>query len=67
MDKIVHFDIQADNLKWAQKRATMSISINKAIVLGCSLKKGQALYSYIAQDEKGRAIMVAYLDGKEKV
>lgn len=62
--------ISFQNLGWksklAQKRATLSISINKTIVLGCCLKKGQTLYSYIAQDENGRAVIVTYVDGKER-
>ena len=48
------------------KRATAYISINKLIVDGCSLEKGQALYSYLAEDEKGRKIIITYLDGKNK-
>jgi hypothetical protein len=49
------------------KRATAYISINKLIVDGCCLEKGQILYSYLAEDEKGRKIIVTYLDGKKKV
>ena len=46
------------------KRATAYISINKLIVDGCCLRKGQILYSYLAEDEKARKIIVTYLDGK---
>ena len=46
------------------KRATAYISINKLIVNGCCLRKGQILYSYLAEDEKARKIIVTYLDGK---
>jgi len=46
------------------KRATAYISINKLIVEGCDLKKGQKLYSYLAED-KERKIIVIYLDGKK--
>ncbi|MFH1430885.1 MAG: hypothetical protein ABIG37_00245 [Nanoarchaeota archaeon] len=47
------------------KRTTAYISINKLVVEGCGLEKGKALYSYIAEDEKGRKIIVTYLDGKK--
>ena len=48
------------------KRATAYISINKLIVDGCCLEKGQVLYSYLAEDEKGRKIIITYLDGKNR-
>ena len=48
------------------KRATAYISINKLIVDGCFLEKGQILYSYLAEDEKGRKIIITYLDGKKQ-
>ena len=48
------------------KRATAYISINKLIVDGCCLEKGQILYSYLAEDEEGRKIIVTYLDGKKQ-
>lgn len=47
------------------KRATAYISINKLIVTGCNLEKGQELYSYLAEDEKGRKVMLVYLDGNK--
>jgi hypothetical protein len=47
------------------KRATAYISINKLVVEGCELEKGKKLYSYLAE-EKGRNIVVIYLDGKKK-
>jgi hypothetical protein len=46
------------------KRETAYISINKLIVEGCSLKKGDTIYSYLAE-EKGRRIIVVYLDRKK--
>jgi len=49
------------------KRATAYVSINKLVVDGCCLEKGQILYSYLAEDEKGRKIIITYLDGKKKV
>ena len=48
------------------KRVTAYISINKIIVDGCDLEKGQELYSYLAEDNKGRKIIITYLDGKKK-
>ena len=45
------------------KRATAYISINKLIVDGCSLEKGDELYSYLACDEDRRKIIIIYLDG----
>lgn len=48
------------------KRATAYISINKLIVDGCCLEKGQILHSYLAEDEKARKIIIIYLDGKRQ-
>ena len=45
------------------KRATAYISINKLVVEGCNLEKGKELYYYLAEDEKGRKIILTYLDG----
>lgn len=63
--------ITFQNMGWKskimQKRATFSISINKLVVTGCNLEKGQILYSYLAQDKNKRSIMVTYLDNKKKV
>jgi penicillin V acylase-like amidase (Ntn superfamily) len=53
--------------KIIQKRATAYISINKIVVDGCCLEKGQLLYSYLAEDEKGRKIIITYLDGKRQI
>jgi len=50
--------------KIIMKRATAYISINKMVVDGCGLEKGQELYSYLAEDENERKIMIVYLDGK---
>ena len=51
--------------KVAQKRATFSISISKAVALGCDLVKGQELYCYL-EEENGRPVMLVYLDGKKR-
>lgn len=48
------------------KRVTFSISINKLVAEGCCLEKGQEVYSYLAEDEDKRQIMVTYLDGKKR-
>lgn len=52
--------------KVSLKRATYSISINKLVAEGCLLEKGQIVYSYLAEDENKRQIMIAYLDGKKR-
>ena len=52
--------------KVAQKRATFSISINKLIIIGNCIQKGQTLFSYLAKDKNNRSIIITYLDGKEK-
>jgi len=62
--------ITFQNLGWmskiAQKRATLSISINKIVAVGSCLEKGQMLYCYLAKDEEKRPIMVVYLDGETR-
>ena len=52
--------------KITQKRATFSISISKLVVIGCCIKKGQTLFSYLDKDDKDRSIIITYLDNKEK-
>ena len=63
-------EIHLQSLGWkskvTQKRATLSISINKVVVVGSGVKKGQALYSYLAEDKWGRTLILTYLDGKER-
>ena len=51
--------------KVSLKRATFSISINKLVAEGCCLEKSQKIYSYLAEDGKGRKVIVTYLDGKK--
>ena len=62
--------IRLQNIGWkskiSQKRVTFSISINKLVVRGCELEKGQTLHCYLAEDRNKRPIMVVYLDGKNK-
>jgi len=52
--------------KIALKRATYSISINKLVAEGCCLEKGQIIYSYLAEDDNKRKIIMAFLDGKKR-
>ena len=63
-------NIKLQNIGWksklTKKRATYSISINKLIVIGSSLQKGQILYSYLAEDQQKRPITITFLDGKPK-
>lgn len=48
------------------KRATSYISINKLVVDGCLLEKGDLIYSYLGEDGNGRKIIVMFLDGGKK-
>ncbi len=63
-------EIILQNIGWKSKlslkRATFTISINKLVAVGSTLKKGQTLYCYLAADEQQRPLMLVYLDGKEK-
>jgi len=69
-NKSKKMQIYFQNIGWkskiSQKRVTLSISINKLVVVGCDLEKGKDLYSYIAEDKQGRPIMITYLDGKKR-
>ena len=62
--------IKFQNIGWeskvSQKRATFSVSINKLVVLGSCLEKGQKLDCYLAEDELKRPIMIVYLDKKKR-
>lgn len=62
--------ISFQNIGWkskvAQKRSTLSISINKLVAIGSGLEKSQILYCYLANDNNKRPIMVVYLDGDGK-
>ena len=68
--EVIKMEIKFQNIGWkskiAQKRSTISISINKLVAIGCSLEKGQTLYCYLAEDENKRPIMIAYLDNKKR-
>jgi hypothetical protein len=52
--------------KVSLRRATYSISINKLVADGNCIEKGDELHSYLAEDEKGRKVVLVYLDGKKK-
>lgn len=62
--------IKFQNIGWkskvTQKRFTLSISINKLVVNGLRLEKGQILHCYLTENNNKRPIMVVYLDGREK-
>ena len=62
--------IKFESIGWkskvTQKRATLSISINKIVAIGCGLEKSQSLFCYLAKDNKDRPLMLVYLDGKER-
>ncbi len=47
------------------KRATAYVSINKLVVDGCDLEKGKEIYSYLAEDDKKRKVVLTYLDGNK--
>ncbi|MGV8152045.1 MAG: hypothetical protein ACP5OG_03115, partial [Candidatus Nanoarchaeia archaeon] len=47
------------------KRSTAYISINKLIVNGCGLNKGEELECFLCEDMNEKKIMVAYLDGNK--
>jgi len=51
--------------KISLKRATYSISINKLVAEGNCLEKGKNIYSYLAEDKKGRKVILVYLDRKK--
>jgi len=51
--------------KISLKRVTYYVSINKLVAEGCFLEKGKEVYSYLAEDETGRKIIVMYMDGKK--
>lgn len=63
-------EIKLHNICWdgrvMQSRSTFTISINKLVANGCNLEKGQILYSYLAEDEGQRPIIIIYLDGKKR-
>lgn len=49
-----------------QRRGTSKITLNKIIVVGCGLQKGQPLFCYLGRDREDRQIIMAYLDGKPR-
>ncbi|MEK6800377.1 MAG: hypothetical protein AABY05_00435 [Nanoarchaeota archaeon] len=62
--------IKFQNIGWqskvSQKRATFSISINKLVVIGACIEKGQKLHCYMAEDNSKRPLIIVYLDGKKR-
>jgi hypothetical protein len=65
---VVDYDL--DSFGWKtylqQRRGTSKLTLNKIIVVGSGLKKGQVLYCYIGKAEQGRKVMITYLDGKPR-
>ena len=49
------------------RSGTSRILILKSVVRGLCLERGMPIYSYIGEDEKGRSVMVSYLDGEERI
>jgi hypothetical protein len=68
--KVPNNNVDYQGIGWkskiVQKRATFSVSINKLVVTGCCLEKGQQLFCYFAKDRNKRPMMVVYLDGRDK-
>jgi len=46
---------------------TSKILVLKSVVRGLCLERGVPIYSYVAEDPKGRPVMVSYLDGQPRV
>lgn len=46
---------------------TSRILVLKSVVRGLGLERGRPIYSYIAEDEAGRPVMVSYLDGRHRI
>ncbi len=63
-------EVKFQNVGWKSKlsvkRATFSVSINKVVIMGSALEKGDILYSYLGEDNSRRPIIITYLDGKPK-
>ena len=47
------------------KRTTSYVSINKLIVNGCALKKGEELASCLVEDQNGEKMILTYLQGNK--
>ena len=54
------------NIGWTSKlmkrKATYYVSINKLVIQGSRLNKGDRLNSYLCEDEDGKVVVVMYLD-----
>jgi hypothetical protein len=49
------------------RAGTSKILILKSVVRGLCLERGMPIYSYVAEDNEGRPIMVSYLDGNPRL
>jgi len=67
---MVSLKLKSKNLGWIakvqKKRYTYSTSLSKLVAVGSVLKSGDKLYSYLCEDDKGRNVVVTYLDGEQR-
>jgi len=47
------------------KRVTYYFSLNKNVVRGLNISKGDVLFSYLGEDASGRPIVITFLDKKD--
>ncbi len=52
--------------KLVRRKNTYFLSINKAVAVGSRLQTGSVLYSYLAEDDTNRPIIITYLDGEPR-
>lgn len=64
------FLLRQQNIGWVSKvqvkKKTAYLGMSRLVFIGSCLSQGQELYSYLAEDELGRKIVVTYLDGAPK-
>lgn len=62
--------VTLESIMWRsllQKRSgTSRMLILKTVVNGLGLERGHPIYAYIGHDDKGRSVLLAYLDGKPR-
>lgn len=63
-------EITLESIMWRtllQKRSgTSRMLILKNVVEGLALERGHPIHSYIGHDEKGRPVIVSFMDGKPR-
>jgi len=47
------------------KRVTYYFSLNRNVVRGLNISKGDVLFSYLGEDAEGRPIVITFLDKKD--